>query len=985
MNLLNTIMKNGWMHLLVMAAVFIPFRIAAAPLEESLELTLELQKSVYGLEDGARRRVPLDIAQRKENVLAFSCRENPAVRLFFRVESKQGYRVLRLLKVVTPEGEHATRVKLSRKEGGRMFPLDAEVLRDRGGGVVFASLLKRGPDTKLGAVALWEPANEEVDDEILYRVWANEGLPHPAIGAAWTVERAKQWVAEYIEKFRNYSEIYITGETLQELKDCVDYAEKMEMTCVYMHLATWSGRYWPANKSLYDLNEKLFPNGHADFKELVDYAGAKGIGVGLRTLSNGISLENPDYVSVKPDKRLSHFWRGTLVNAIDPDSEELVIKSDKSLPTSYNTKMERGFYDFVHIDDEILKFKSAKENKDGSITLTVAAKRGKLERGYGWTEPAAHRKGAPVKILMGAVGDKCTPDHDSSLLDEIAGEYAGFNNMMQLITSSFDGLMIYHINTEYGKTKFPGAVYSKLDHPTFSTTSGGRAQWGWFEQDFNLVRKSLGLNKPRSIPQRMTLMLGLHQDIWPAPSPYGYTYGIVPNAVAGFMWCSIQNQNGLHDLDLNTFRNFGLLEDYSRSIQRWRKYGPDLPEPVKERIFSAYDGSPKYPLQVEHFRLEENGAGLDVVPFRPMRRKGVDRGWGYIQEHGPVYTYQNIRPNGEGLVQAENPYHAQVPEFIIRVMQDFNREMLTGYLAETDVGEDHAWLNKILDEKALSDGKVRARDDIGPEKTGLVNYSIMIPPVAESSSGKRKVKVDPGQMELGLESDGAWISYDNQSRKAKTFDLDGPQKNGVVSYSSPSSINKARGLGIVITGDGSGALFVVRIRGRGTRDYVIPIDFEGRRYIEIPDPQVSWSDARFPITSAWKRWSGHTVKSVKTGFATVPPSTKAAVFVEDIRLLPEKESALINPVVECGNGTISINGTIPSDRYIWYKGGDKVDVFDLNWNQLEELPATVKKAEVPAGRSNIRIKNNNSGGDPWVECQFFVRDKPIHRIPRHDN
>jgi hypothetical protein len=939
-------MRNALLLLLLTITAVLPLRSFAATLEGRFALTLELQKSVYGLEDGERLEFALDRVKQQGDWLGFSSEAYPDLRVLFQLEDKQGYQVLRLKKVVAFPGVHATRLKLKANADLRLFPLNAEVLRDRGESVVFAGLLKRSPETQLGAVAFWPAGDAEQDDEILYRLWANEGLPHPAIEGEWTVDRAKQWVVDYIETFKNYSEMYITGETLQELKQCVDHAERLKMKCVYMHLMTWSGRYWPVNQSLYDLNAKLFPNGHADFKELVDYAASKGIRVGLRTLSNGISLQNPDYVTATPDKRLSHFWRGTLVKAIDANSKELIIRSDQTLPTSFNTKMERGFYDFVHIDDEIFRFKSAKENADGSLTLTVATKGSATLRGHGLTRAVAHPEGARVKILMGAVSDKVTPDHDSSLLDVIAAEYAEFNNKMQLITCSFDGLMIYHINTEYGKTKFPGAVYSKLDHPTFCTTSGGQPQWGWFEKDFNSVRSALGLNKTSSIPKRMTLMLGLHQDTWPAPSPYGYTYAIVPNAVAGFMWCSVQNQNGLHDFNLNTFQNFGMFDQPAESIQRWRQYGPGLPESVKERIFGAYDRAPRYPLQVEHFRFEANGDDLDVVPFRPMRRAGIDRGWGYIQEHGPVYTYQYLRPNSEGLVQAENPYDAQVPEFIIRVMQDFDREMLTGSV----------------------------------EEAGSVNYRIMIPSASAEGGKKKKTTVNPGKMELSMESRGARITYENKSGKTVDLVRGDERAGGLISYPVSSSIKNAKGLGVVITGDGSGALFVVRILG--SRDYLIPIDFTGKRYIEIADPQVSWSDARWPITSAWKRWAGPTVRGIATGFGMVPPKTKASVVVEEIRFLPEKPSALINPVVECGSGTISIQGTIPSDHYLWYRGGDSVEVFDLNWNKLQELPVVENNAQVPAGRSDIRINNQNSAGDPWLECQFFVRDVPIHVIQR---
>ena len=41
---------------------------------------------------------------------------------------------------------------------------------------------------------------------------------------------------------------------------------------------------------------------------------------------------------------------------------------------------------------------------------------------------------------------------------------------------------------------------------------------------------------------------------------------------------------------------------------------------------------------------------------------------------------------------------------------------------------------------------------------------------------------------------------------------------------------------------------------------------------------------------------------------------------------------------------------------------------------------TVSDAEVPSDHSDISIRNQNESGDPWLECQFFVRDKPVHSI-----
>lgn len=908
--------------------------------------TLELQESVYGLEDGKRRFVALDTLSQAGDSLTLRSSGVPDIRLTFDVIDKKDYLTLHLVEVETPKGEHATRMEFKGLPPLRSFPLNPEVILQRNGNsIVFQGLLQRSAHPTFGGIALWYPETDDIDDQTLYRVWVDEGLPHPKVDGEWTVERAKEWVADCIETFRNYSEIYISGESLDELKRCVDYAAGMKMANVYMHLMTWAGRYWPEGEDLYRVNPRLFPNGHADFRELVDYAQARGLGVGTRTLSNGISLKSGEFIGNQPDRRLAHFWRGTLVDEIGPPSDTLRILSDRTLPTSFTargfgTKTNPPSIKFLLIDDEILQYADHEEHEDGSITLQVARGRDRTPvRGYGQTEAAAHLPGAPVKILSGHFRDHVSPDHDSELLDEIAQRYADFNNEMDLATSSFDGLYLYTFHTQYGATKLPGAVYSHLDHPTWCTTSNGPPKWGYFEIHFNSVRRALGLDVDSlgdgmKIPQRMRLMIGLHQDHWPAPSPYGHTYCIVPHAVAGNMWCSVQDQSNTHEFTPTIFEDFGLLDHFATAIQRWRTYGPALPDRVKKRIWSAYeDGSVRYPFQVEHFRFEENGNGLDVVPFRPMRRPVGDRGWGYIQEHGPVYTYQYIRPNNEGLVQAENPYHEQVPEFIFRVMKDFER----------DAGE--------------AQGKYR-----------------LMPPL----NGRG---LTPGKaLEATVEENGLRVSCQNKTRNEIVFDAESKAGDHLLSYKVNASIENAQGMGVVIHGDGSNAVLVARIMNRKVRDYAIPIDFKGKRYVEIPSAQAGWSDSRIPITRLWKRWGSPKVSSVAVGFARVPARTRASVLVEDLRLLPERPSPLVKPIVHCGNGSVSINGTIPSDRHVWYKGGSTAEVFDLNWNKLADLPVTVADAEVPRGRSNIRVENHNDAGAPWLECQFFVKDKPIHMV-----
>lgn len=937
---------------------------------------LELQETVYTVDEGKRRLVPLNKVSQKGDTLIFTNDKEPAIKAVFKTANKKDYYVMQLLEVGAPAGEHVTTLLFQIWGKLQALPLNSE-LTMRSGEFRFGHLFDRtvgqdyGVKRELGAFALWRSQGKAQDDETLYKIWVNEKLPHPNIKDEWTIARAKKWVTDYIEKFHDFTEIYVTGESIDELRQLIDFASQEKIKNIYLHINTWGARYHPTDRDTYELNPKLFPNGHADFKAMCDYAKARDVGVEIRTLSHSISLHNPVFVGDKPDKRLSHYWRGHLAKDASAGAKEFVIKSDKTLPTFHGSPVNaRLFTDFGVVGDEVFKFDKHTQNKDGTITIKLANQRGKPIRGYGPTKAVAHKAGTPVRLLIGTYKEKVTADHDSTLLEEVAQRYADFNNEMGLNNSNFDGLMLYVTNTHLGQTRFPGLVYSKLDHPAICRTSSGPPKWGFFEQRFHSTRKALGYDQQGLYPKRMQVRVGVHQDHWAAPNPYACSYAIVPHAVNRNYACSIQEQDGFHNVRVATLKQFALTDRYMKEIRQWRRWGPQLPAKVKKRIFNAYRRAKgAYPEQEEHFALLAAGGKLAVTPFTPMRREKYDRGWSFIQEHGPVFTYQYIQPNTPGLQKSNNPYHAQTPHFTLRVMKDFNRQQRTGDVPKQTL----TWQQRrdlALEEEKLKDDNIKIHREVQGELIGKVSYDVMIP-----GSGK---KLHTGKMRVKHEGEAVRVSYDNKANKEILFDFNQTKGGDLISYNVKSSLYRAGGLGVTITGDGSGAMFVIRVRGAGTRDYTIPLDFTGKRYIEIPDPQVSWSQKGWPITSAWKRWRSYTVKQIIAGFGTVPPKTAASVLIEDIRFLPEKSAALVNPVVHFGDGTFTIKGEIPSDHYLWYTGGDKIGVYDLNWNKLSELPVELDNAVVPAGESTVKITHQASKGNPWVECSFLVYDKPAH-------
>jgi hypothetical protein len=929
--------------------------------------TLTLVENVYGLDDGKRRTVALRPVSQEDNVITLAAAKGELPRISFKTTDKGSYFTLALMDIETPAKEHAAVLTLSRIDGINWMPLDGVTKKSvrLGRRPSFFGVMRRSKKNPLGAIAMWSPKDDEDDDEILYTVWANEGLPHPKVDGDWTVERAKKWVADWTEEFRDYRKMYIGPRRPEDLKPLANKAAEWGMSAVYMHLNTWGDRYWAMDRDNFEVNKKIFPGGRKDMIAFSKYLRNLGVGLTFRTTSYAIGRESPQYLGAKPDGRLASWWRGTVAKDVDAKATEILVKSGKEHLTEYDAN--RRWSDIyrrncMQVGNELVQFKDYTSNGNGIWTLK-GCRRGLLN-----SSAANHRRGEKAIGLYRIYGGSFAPDPDSTLVDELAERFADFHNDVQSKNCNFDALEVHSMVTPYGPDKVMGAVYSRLDHPVWSSTSGGDQNWGFIEKQFHSVQKALGMRRPTRIPYAPDLIVGLHQSHWSASGPYAYCYGIVPNAVAGLSRIEVQDQTGFHDVTMEWFEKHGLADHYGKALAQWKRYGTKLPDDLKKRIIASCYRNPfssRYSLIDEIFRFEGEGNTLSVVPFRMMKRKVGDRGWTFHQEHGIIYPYQYIRP-GQPL-NVNNPYHRQVPKFIVRVMPDFRRDVDSMRMAAGDGQREEAkQFNAMLDKFQEASG-VTIEDQPAEDLAGkMISYRIMIDP----SKVNRK-----GTTTFTAEKNGVRVSCRNE-RDAVLSHVDG-KGDSLPWYRVKTDITRAGGLGIVVTGDGSSAILVIRISGQGTRDYIVPIDFTGKRYIEIPTPQASWADSRWPFLNAYKRWHGNTISRISLGFDKIPPKTKASVLIEELRFLPETNSALVDPAVMVGAGEIRVKGTVPTDRYLWYRGGNSVGVYDLNWNKLEDLPVTLHKAEAPTGYSDIQFTNHNKKSDPWLEIQLFVEDKIV--------
>jgi hypothetical protein len=188
------------------------------------------------------------------------------------------------------------------------------------------------------------------------------------------------------------------------------------------------------------------------------------------------------------------------------------------------------------------------------------------------------------------------------------------------------------------------------------------------------------------------------------------------------------------------------------------------------------------------------------------------------------------------------------------------------------------------------------------------------------------------------------------------------------------------GLAMDVTGDGSGAVLVLQLEGGGARDYIVKIDFTGKRSIVIPSGEVSWASAHWGRRPGTERFDYNQVTSVAMGFGYIPPRTNPRVKVENLRLLTDRASELVNPIITIGNGTLAVDGVIQTGQYLCYTNGDTAAVLDENRRTLKQLPVTRHEYMMPAGSASVSISVAKDAPHPWLEAQFTTQAPPI-RVP----
>jgi hypothetical protein len=181
-----------------------------------------------------------------------------------------------------------------------------------------------------------------------------------------------------------------------------------------------------------------------------------------------------------------------------------------------------------------------------------------------------------------------------------------------------------------------------------------------------------------------------------------------------------------------------------------------------------------------------------------------------------------------------------------------------------------------------------------------------------------------------------------------------------------------------ITGDNSGAIFLLQAKGRGTRDYVVKINFTGKKTIVIPNGEAAWANGWWGWRMGSKHFDYGKCGRIDLGFGYIPPGSQPRIKLENLRLIPSQPSRLVNPVIQTGSGHVRITGEIETGQYLEFDGKGKAQVYDKNWNRVKELQATAALDYLmPHGYGPVKVEVPGGSPRPWLAVRYIVKGESI--------
>ena len=228
----------------------------------------------------------------------------------------------------------------------------------------------------------------------------------------------------------------------------------------------------------FNFSKSFTKNGDEGVRQMVQRAAAKGLKLGVHTLSN-FTTTNDAYVTPVPSAHLLKQGALQLTAGIDDKQTELSVRRSSyfSLPLTLNA---------LQIDNELITYSSV--DSSGTNMILKGCQRGAFN-----TKAVAHSKGTPLYKLWDYPYRTLFPDIE--LQDNFADRLAKIFNYTGLCQISFDGLegCRYTGHEDYATARFVYKFWNQINHNIVNDASNlshftwhihSRMNWGepWGEE-----------------------------------------------------------------------------------------------------------------------------------------------------------------------------------------------------------------------------------------------------------------------------------------------------------------------------------------------------------------------------------------------------------------------------------------------------------------------------------------------------------------------
>ena len=305
---------------------------------------------------------------------------------------------------------------------------------------LFASAIEQHGGIRGSKIALFGcPAAKAL--ETIGKIEVAEGLPHPMLDGVWSKVSPTARLSYLVVSF---------GENT--IEEACDFADKCGVKYVY-HPGPFECH------GHFKLNRAEFPDGDLSMQRCVQKAAARGIRLGVHTLSAFISPHD-SYVTPVPDPRLARVGSSTLAAAVDASATEIRVLDPKPFLWQFDKTLGDAFGEHLNtaiVGQELIRYKAV----SGKAPWALLG----CQRGAWGTKASPHAAGADIGRLNDNY-EHFFPTVEHGMLDEMTTRMAELFLKTGLRQTSFDGLSVpsgYGDDSEYARARFMKQCYDRWD------------------------------------------------------------------------------------------------------------------------------------------------------------------------------------------------------------------------------------------------------------------------------------------------------------------------------------------------------------------------------------------------------------------------------------------------------------------------------------------------------------------------------------------